>query len=118
MWIFTAQDRVDANKVPLHIKRLDVMRDSKQVRFRWQLVSRVSPVTAAKEAQLPAGHKGLDAVLDTLKKAGSAQHWPPVCFCDLSGDSQTDPNVGEKGLYVTAITPSPFLRLAWWLKSS
>ncbi len=65
--ILTAQDRVDANEIPLHVERFDVMRDRKQVRFRRQLVSRVSPVTAAKEAQLPTGNQRLDAVLDSLK---------------------------------------------------
>ena len=99
VWIFTAQDRVDANKIPLHIKRFDVMRDSEQVRFRRQLVSRVSPVTAAKEAQLPAGDQRLDAVLDTLK-IRSARLRPfrnrlrklrSLCRIGLQGEGHIDP---------------------------
>jgi hypothetical protein len=93
VWILTAQDRVDANEIPLHIKRLDVMRDSKQVRFRWQLVSRVSPVTAAKEAQLPRGHEGLDAVLDSLKP-GCARFGP---FRDGLRELRSPGGIGLQG---------------------
>ena len=54
MRIFSAERRVDPDEILLQGQRFQIMRHGQKVHFGRQLIGRMSPVAAGKQAQLAA----------------------------------------------------------------
>src|SRR5208283_5537520 len=65
--VLAAQHSMDADELALKLQRFDVMGDSEEIRFRRQLIGRMSPVAAGEQAELLAFHQYLHAVLNRFE---------------------------------------------------